>query len=269
MEVTSKRLTDEPGVRDDQGRDDMSTTVPTSRQLDLGDVDMNDQGELRRLQLSLAATLLLVGSCSSTEPSPPSSDANTSAASPSTTAPGSDTCDLLSDAEAERLLGDKGVANPGQTGGTPNCQWITSEGRYVQVIQTSSSVWAEGLPAALKALEASGLANDPENVRKLREDSRLIESGKKLNAAQACSMFTRMVEIQGRPPGSNDVATVFPTRENPLGVTSQICSDGIFTSVLLANKARPDGQIAPLKQPIQLRDEVVKTARRIHTAGRA
>jgi hypothetical protein len=205
----------------------------------------------------------LLGGCSSGESPLPRADSESSAATPSTTAAGAETCQLLGSSEAERLLGGKkGVANPGLTGGTPNCQWITAEGRYVQVIQTPSPKWAEGLPAALKTLRASGIAADPENVRKLRQGARMIQSGKKLNAAQACSIFSRMVELQGRPAGSHDIVTVFPSRENPLGVTGQICSDGTFTSVLIANKARR-GETVPLEGSLPL-GEVMKAARLIH-----
>lgn len=190
-------------------------------------------------------------------------------ASPSTTtgskesaARSAETCDLLKPSEVKQLLGEEGVAHPGVTGGMPNCQWVAADGKYVQVIHIPSSAWARSLPEVFRVVEASGLASDPDNVRKLRQGARLVESGKKLSAAEACSMFEQMLEIQGQPPGTNSVVLVQPTHENPLAVTGQMCSDGIFTSVLIANKTQLN-KTRPLAIPLPMK-AIGKTTRLVH-----
>lgn len=113
----------------------------------------------------------------------------------------------------------------------------------MQAIGTSSPEWAQSLPESLRALEASGLGTDEENLKRLRDGAELVEAGTGLSPIKACSLFSAMLELQGQPRGSSWIVTVVPTRKDPQGVTGQMCSRGRFTSVLVANQ---EGLVEPL-----------------------
>ncbi len=215
----------------------------------------------RPLLLPLASCLLLVG-CgggSSTSEADSASDSGPSA-SPSVTATASPeaegatsdeldgatfaeavsdgSCDLLTDAEVERLAGgavDTGV--PGTTGGLPDCQWPREQGGFVQVIAASSSEWVRALPEAFRLVEEAGLFQDEKDLDKLREGAALVQSGRAIEPGKACEMFTALLEMQGHSFDEPAVITVVPTEQEPQGVTGQMCRDGLFTSVALLDSA--------------------------------
>lgn len=91
------------------------------------------------------------------------------------------------------------------------------------------------LPDIVRALEASKEFSDVENLRKLRAAAKLLESGDKIDSREACSLFSQMAELQGRPPKTTFLVSVIPTRADPKGVSGQMCSVGTFTSVMLAD----------------------------------
>jgi hypothetical protein len=189
--------------------------------------------------------LALVTGCSSTDTSsPPAESTPTAAPKPAPTAtatatPASvtapDACDLLTTADIAKLLKGAGDPKPGLTGGLPNCQWADSDGRYVQAVGIDASEWARSLPEIVRALEASKEFSDAENLRKLRAAAKLLESGDKIDSHEACSLFSQMLELQGRPPKTTFALSVIPTREDPKGISGQMCSVGTFTSVMLAD----------------------------------
>ncbi|MFB6720182.1 hypothetical protein ACFCV3_08495 [Kribbella sp. NPDC056345] len=210
-----------------------------------------------------ALALALASGCSSAElnsarpePTPTTAPASTPAtASNSKATP--DACDLLTASELAQLMEGAGDAKPGLTGAVPNCQWSRPDGRYVQVIGIDASVWARSLPEILRALQSSGMLSDTENARKLRAAVKLLEAGQNLDPDEACSLFSQMLELQGRPPKSSVIVTVIPTRANPKGVTGQMCSLGTFTSVMVANEK---GLTDPL--PIDKVSTAIKQAHR-------
>jgi hypothetical protein len=99
-------------------------------------------------------------------------------------------------------------------------------------------------------MEASGKFTDTENLRKLREGAQLVEAGQDLDADDACSLFSEMIELQGQPASSQSVVTVVPSRDDPKAVTGQICSGGRFTSVMVASTSALDVPL-PLQQVAQ------------------
>lgn len=127
----------------------------------------------------------------------------------------------------------------------------------MQAIGSSSSEWARSLPEALRAIEASGQFADAGNLKKLRDGAELIEAGQNLDPNRACSLFSDMLELQGKPEGSSWIVTVVPTRDDPQAVTGQMCSGGRFTSVMTANKR---GLQEPL--PVQRVAQALKSAHR-------
>jgi hypothetical protein len=96
-------------------------------------------------------------------------------------------------------------------------------------------------------IEAAGQFSDTENLRKLRQGAQLVEAGEDLDADDACSLFSEMIELQGQPPGSQSIVTVIPSRNDPKAVTGQICSGGRFTSVMVASTSGLDIPL-PLQQ---------------------
>lgn len=150
-----------------------------------------------------------------------------------------------------------GEGRPGLAGGLPNCKWTESDGRYVQTAGADASDWARVLPEMIQALEASGQFDDTANLRRLRDGSKLVEAGQELEADAACSLFSQMVELQGRPSGTKWIVTVAPTHADPKAVSGQMCSAGRFTSVMVADLAGLD---APL--PVYEVGQAIKLAHR-------
>lgn len=124
-----------------------------------------------------------------------------------------------------------------------NCQWTAANGRFVQAIGTPSPYWAQSLPDALRAVEASGQFTDPKDLKKLHRGAELIQAGQDLDPIEACSLFSKMLELQGQPEGTPWVVLVAPTRENPQAVTGQMCSEGKFTSVMVADGSGLEGPL--------------------------
>ncbi|MFC6287643.1 DUF3558 family protein [Nocardioides sp. GCM10027113] len=209
------------------------------------------------LALPLVSFVLLAGCSPTADDGPESVPAAdpTSTATPADTMTepaieGADPCDLLSEQEAATLAGapvDR--PSPGTTGGMPNCQWLTGDGVFVQTVAVPAPVWAQSLPEILRLVEASGLAGDGEDLEKFRAGAELVEGGEDLDPDAACSLFSTMLELQGRPEGSSTIVTVVPDPGSPQAVTAQACSRGRFTSVLVGDAtglqgALPDSQVA-------------------------
>ena len=215
-----------------------------------------------RILLPVLIVVALAGCSSTDDPQPEAgqdspTSASTTTGSSETPANTSEACDLLETAEAEELLGEPvGDGKPGLTGGTPNCQWAAANDHWLQVITVDASTWAQSLPEILRQVEASGQFDDPANLQKLQQAAALIEDGEVLDPTEACSLFSEMLELQGQPPGSSMIVTVIPTRAQRQGVSGQMCSDGRFTSVLLADTAGLQG---PLPIPA-----VAETTRLVH-----
>jgi hypothetical protein len=148
---------------------------------------------------------------------------------------------------------------PGMTGALPTCKWVGPEGQFVQAASVDASTWAKALPELIQVLQASGQFTDSENMRRLEEAAELVAAGRELDPSEACSLFSRMVELQGRPPGTPMSVSVVPSQENPQVVTGQICRAGIFTSVTVADQLGLD-----LPLPI---DEVAAAVKSAHRRG--
>lgn len=115
----------------------------------------------------------------------------------------------------------------------PACVWGDPAGTTVQVSRVPAEDWAERLPEMLQQLEATGMVDDAENTRKIREASGLVDAGEQLDAGKACEIFSTMIEIAGGGPGRTESVNIVPTLEDPQALTGQSCSDGVFSSVLV------------------------------------
>ena len=93
-------------------------------------------------------------------------------------------------------------------------------------------------------------------MRKLRAAVGLVEAGQDLDPHEACSLFSQMLELQGRPPKTSFAVSVIPTRSDPKGVSGQMCSVGTYTSVMVADAKGLDGRL-----PIEV---VAKVTRLVH-----
>lgn len=204
---------------------------------------------LPRLVLSVVlpgvlGTMLLAG-CSSSAGGdvPAAGDAPTPTAAvsepavESPTQAGEAACALV-DADQVTALAGQALDGPYETNvagneGFPACVWGDPAGTTVQVSRIPAEDWAARLPEMLQQLEASGMVDDAENTRKIREASELVGSGEQLEAAQACDVFSTMVEIAGGAPGQTETVNIVPTLEDPQALTGQACADGFFSSVLV------------------------------------
>ncbi|WP_164545125.1 DUF3558 family protein [Antribacter gilvus] len=196
-----------------------------------------------RTTSSLVAVLalLVLGSCStgaspnaSTDDSAaPSSAPATEVASPSASPVGAGPCDLLG-AEAVAALAGVPLDTHQETtvGGLPACQWGTGA-PGVQVSQAPASEWAKALPALIEQVRTSG-ALGPEDQQRLDDASALLASGE-VDGASACELFSLTAEFSGYEPGVTTVVNYLPNKEEPQGITSQACLDGVYSSILLVD----------------------------------
>lgn len=136
--------------------------------------------------------------------------------------------------------------------GIPACVWGDPAGTTVQVSRVPAEEWAEQLPEVLVQLEATGMVDDAENTRKIREASELVATGETLDAGQACAMFSTMLEISGAEPGQTGTVNLVPSREAPQALTAQSCTDGVFSSVLVIKSGitGADEEIATIEQAL-------------------
>lgn len=213
---------------------------------------------MRSLLTVATVALALISGCSSSDDDDASGVDESPSVSASTTEPvesqnpdessgtaSQSSCDLLSDADVERFLGVTGITGtPGGIGIVPGCQWVSDDGKYMQVIAVDASDWAKQLPDTLEQAKASGLFRDAANLRKLRQGAALVADGKDLDPDQACAMFSMLLEeLQGQPEGSTMIVNVIPTPAEPNAVAGQTCTEGRFTSVMVAD---PKGLTEPL-----------------------
>ena len=227
-----------------------------------------------RIPLAAIAVLVLAG-CSATgtpgtssaSPQPGSSSKQTSTHAPTAPATSAgteaarpapddvDPCELLTADDLATLGGPAGLtARPGVTGGVPQCQWPYPDGRYVQVVATSASLWARSMPELLDMLRQSGMPMDDEHRRSLEDAAALVDGGGPVEADDACELFSLMLELRGRPPGEDHVVSIVPSSDDPRAVTAQMCADGRFSSVMIASTGGLD---EPL--PVQSVVDVVQS----------
>ncbi|MFJ4108930.1 hypothetical protein [Oerskovia enterophila] len=170
-------------------------------------------------------------------------------------------CDLLG-AEQVTALAGRALDGPRSVtvagaDGMPACLWGDFEATAVQVARVPAEDWAQQLPAALEQAEASGMLDDAENTRKIREASELISAGGRLDAGQACAMFSTMLEISGTEAGLSTTINLVPTQEAPQAISAQSCNVGVFSSVLVVKDGitGSDEEIATVGQALALVEE--------------
>lgn len=145
-------------------------------------------------------------------------------------------CELLTEAELTELSGEP-LSEPvlGSTAGLPVCQWRSPDGVGIQLVSVPAATWAKQVPAILEQIQASDLLHkDPEFGRKMEDVRRLLKSGAARDPDGACALFGGLLEIQGQPAGESSVINLIPTKDDPQAISGQSCSQGMYTSVLLA-----------------------------------
>ncbi|MGN8552204.1 UNVERIFIED_CONTAM: DUF3558 domain-containing protein [Microbacterium sp. SLM126] len=188
-------------------------------------------------------SVVLVG-CSQTDPGESSTsvktpDSSAVGASPGGEAAGSP-CSLLDDATLAALIG---TAPQGAEVTVPGsdlraCQFGDITERGVQVTQVPAGEWAHALPAmveSMKDLPAGTL--DASVMKQLEDASDAIAAGATIAAEEACTYFSRLLEIQGQEPGTTRAVTHYPDFESAIAITGQQCIEGTYTSLLVG---RPD-----------------------------
>lgn len=207
---------------------------------------------LRPLVLGALVPLALLGGCGSDEastessssgqtssstPSPTESESATASESPTEEATATAPCDSLTGADLETLAGqDLGEGSEGQAGTLPACQWGDPNAAGVQAVNVAAEEWGAQLPVLIQQVKASGAFDDAANTKQLEQASKLVESGKQLDADQACTLFSQLAELQGNKPNQTTTVTLLPTAEQPQAISAQTCADGRFASVLLIKK---------------------------------
>lgn len=192
-----------------------------------------------RFVVVVVVACLLAAGCSSgsRESTSPSSSETEPEASQSTAAAASDSCDRLSADEVRTLAGTPaGEPTAVLVGSLPACKWATENG-FVQVGSLSAQDWAQGLPELLRTFEEAGLAREPGDRRTLQELSEILEAERDLTSTEACSAFSKMLEVQGQPAGTTLAVNLWPSKEDPQAMAGQMCSAGWYTTVTLAENA--------------------------------
>ncbi|MFN8196109.1 MAG: DUF3558 family protein [Nocardioidaceae bacterium] len=227
---------------------------------------------MRTTIAAAAALCLLLAGCSSGDGSPDAAPGSTPATSGSTASSGEsassggvevdengepDPCSLLSHDEAEGLAGRTvGDARPTMSASLLVCQWLAEDGLFVQVQTAPSPEWALALPEIVRIVQESGDFAGTPTLARLRKAGAMIEAGKVLSSTKACALFSELLELQGRPPGTTRTVNLIPTRKDPQAVSGQTCSAGRFTSVMVGNRLGLDGRV-PVTQ-------VARATMRVH-----
>jgi hypothetical protein len=201
---------------------------------------------LRPLVVGVLVPLALLAGCGSDDGSTTSSSSDSSPSgtpSPSESSatesagPGAAAgapCDALDSQDLEALAGtDLGTGNAGKAGTLTACQWGDPNSAGVQAVSVTAEEWGAQLPVLIQQVKASGAFDDATNAKQLEKASKLVESGKQLDADQACSLFSRLAELQGNKPHRSVTVTLLPTAQQPQAISAQTCTDGRFASVLL------------------------------------
>lgn len=197
--------------------------------------------------LAIVSALLVLGGCGSSESDPPdagpspveSPSASSAAPTPTETPTGAALCTVLSVDEVGELAGEtlRDVHETDIGGLLPACIWGSLDDVGVQAGVVDAGLWARSLPEVVESLKQSGVVDDAANLRKLDEAADLIESGSEIPAAEACELFSDLIELNGVPRGSDTTVNLVPSAEDPQAITAQICRDGAYATVLVA---RPD-----------------------------
>ncbi|WP_295775772.1 hypothetical protein [uncultured Microbacterium sp.] len=149
-------------------------------------------------------------------------------------------CELLDSATVASLIDEapegREFTIPGST--LEACEFGALEQSGVQVSQQPADEWAQSLPslwAQLKATADSRMMSAP-SVSRLDDAVRRIESGRHLDATEACTYFSDLLAIQGQDAGSNMVVFYLPNKPSAIAVSGQSCQSGVFTSVVVGRQ---------------------------------
>jgi hypothetical protein len=194
------------------------------------------------------ATLLFLAGCSQSD----SGEDSTSASSAATSAEAADSpCSLLTPETVQDLAGVPLDGSESTVSGSdiPVCRYGVLADVGVQVARVPAEQWAKSLPGAVASLRSMPPGSvDPANMEQLENAAKLIEEGQTIPAAEACGYFSRLLEVQKQPPGSNRIVTYVPNRTTPETVNGQQCIDGRYVTLSVG---RPEvGQMPELDQKV-------------------
>jgi hypothetical protein len=194
------------------------------------------------MSASTLALVLMLAGCAPTAStqirSPeatPTGDASPSTISPSAEEASSvdgDPCAVLGAGAVETLAGAELEPHRTQVGTAPACLWGDLDATGVQVARMGAGAWADQMPILVGQLEESGTL-PAEQMAALEEAAAMVEAGDTIEPARACDLFSVMLEMTGRAPGTEFSLTVFPTVEDPQAISGQACVDGVYSSVML------------------------------------
>ncbi len=91
------------------------------------------------------------------------------------------------------------------------------------------------LPGLIEQLKATPLGQTPEVAEKIRTATEQMgPTGGAVTPEAACKIFGLLAEIQGLPPGSEELVNVIPDPKNPQSMSAQMCAKGRYVSVMVA-----------------------------------
>lgn len=184
----------------------------------------------------VAATLLAVSACTSSDEEPKSE--------PSTTATDEVVdesvdenagCELLKPADREKLLGSKldAVDSADARRGASQCRWASDKG-LIQVTDLAAQDWAKTLPAIVAEMEQASDLGGADGKAQLAEAKKLLDGADSFTGKQACAAFSKLAEIGGDQAGASTTLTYLPISETAVGISSQTCTDGRLTSIVFS-----------------------------------
>ncbi len=86
-------------------------------------------------------------------------------------------------------------------------------------------------------MEDAGPALDADGEQTLQQIRETFEAGRALTATEACSAFSKILELQGEPVGTTSTINLWPSESDPQAMSGQMCSAGRFTTVTIAETA--------------------------------
>jgi hypothetical protein len=202
---------------------------------------------------TLVLVLLLAGCVptASTQTGPEEISPSREASPSATSSPVEDTgpidegrCEVLGADAVASLAGAELEPHRTQVGTAPGCMWGDLDATAVQVVRTGAELWADQMPLVFGQLRESGTL-PAEQLAILKDAAATVESGGAIGPAQACDLFSVMLESSGQAPGTEFSLSIFPTMEDPQAISGQACVDGVYSSVMLV---RPDLSASPDEQ---------------------
>ncbi|MCW2823180.1 MAG: hypothetical protein JWQ91_97 [Aeromicrobium sp.] len=142
-------------------------------------------------------------------------------------------CAYLTAADRRTLAGvalDEVVAADARSGGS-QCRWSSDRG-LIELTSVTSTAWARTLPAVVRQLGESSEAGTAQDRKDLARARKLLAGAGTFDATEACEAFGTLAEIDGSAKDSSVAVKYLPISTSEVGVSAQVCSDGVLTSIV-------------------------------------